>query len=76
MLVFDANVYQCFEAAKAVIKNFIEVLAPSGYMRYSADGGSHSFYILFALAHLPAVGHFVFSSFASAFLLKVCYPSI
>jgi hypothetical protein len=47
---------KCFEAAKAVIKNFIEVLAPSGYMRYSADG------------------HFVFSSFASAFLLKLLRP--
>jgi len=47
---------KCLEAAKAVINNFIEVLAPSGYMRYSADG------------------HFVFSSFASAFLLKLLRP--
>jgi hypothetical protein len=47
---------KCFEAAKLVIQNFIESLAPSGYMRYSADG------------------HFVFSSFASAFLLKLLRP--
>lgn len=29
---------QCLEAAKSVIRNMIEKLAPSGYMRFSADG--------------------------------------
>lgn len=31
-------VSQCLEAAKAVIRNMIESLAPSGYMRYAPDG--------------------------------------
>ncbi|KXN81254.1 Protein priB, partial [Leucoagaricus sp. SymC.cos] len=47
---------KCLEAAKSVIKNMIDGLAPSGYMRYSPDG------------------HFVFASFASAFLLKLLRP--
>jgi hypothetical protein len=29
---------KCLEAAKMVIRNMVEKLAPSGYMRYSADG--------------------------------------
>jgi hypothetical protein len=53
-----------------VIKNFIETLAPSGYMRYSADGMSRLPVTSLSLtSHVS--GHFVFSSFASAFLLKV-----
>ncbi|KAF9443388.1 hypothetical protein P691DRAFT_679620 [Macrolepiota fuliginosa MF-IS2] len=47
---------KCLEAAKSVIKNMIDGLAPSGYMRYAPDG------------------HFVFASFASAFLLKLLRP--
>jgi len=47
---------KCLEAAKSVIKNMIEGLAPSGYLRYAPDG------------------HFVFASFASAFLLKLLRP--
>ncbi|KAF9560574.1 hypothetical protein CPC08DRAFT_762610 [Agrocybe pediades] len=46
----------CLEAAKSVIENMINGLAPSGYMRYAPDG------------------HFVFASFASAFLLKLLRP--
>jgi hypothetical protein len=58
------------EAAKSVIQNMIEGLAQSGYMRYAPDGmfellGFHSGIFMSFL------GHFVFSSFASAFLLKV-----
>ncbi|EGO18461.1 hypothetical protein SERLADRAFT_481133 [Serpula lacrymans var. lacrymans S7.9] len=49
---------KCFDAAKSVIKHMIDVLAPSGYMRYAPDG------------------HFVFVSFASAFLLKMLRPEI
>ena len=51
----------------------IDKLAPSGYMRYSPDGASqvkhsscHSTY-----SHDGNTGHFVFATFASAFLLKV-----
>jgi len=29
---------QCLDAAKSVIENMIESLAPSGYMRYAPDG--------------------------------------
>jgi len=47
---------KCFEAATAVIKHMINVLAPSGLMRSSPDG------------------HFIFASFASAFLLKLLRP--
>jgi hypothetical protein len=47
---------QCFDAAKSVITNMVDNLAPSGYMRYAPDG------------------HFVFASFASAFLLKLLRP--
>jgi hypothetical protein len=47
---------KCQEAAKTVIRNMVEKLAPSGYMRYSADG------------------HFIFASFASAFLMKLLRP--
>jgi hypothetical protein len=47
---------KCLDAAKSVIENMIESLAPSGYMRYAPDG------------------HFVFASFASAFLLKLLRP--
>lgn len=51
----------------------IESLAPSGYMRYSPDGeylvvvSTWDGYLNFS------IGHFVFASFASAFLLKVCF---
>jgi hypothetical protein len=47
---------KCFEAATAIIKHMIEVLAPSSLMRSAPDG------------------HFVFASFASAFLLKLLRP--
>ncbi|KAF8659280.1 hypothetical protein AX16_001855 [Volvariella volvacea WC 439] len=47
---------KCLDSAKDVIKNMIDGLAPSGYMRYAPDG------------------HFVFASFASAFLLKLLRP--
>ncbi|KAF9222143.1 hypothetical protein BS17DRAFT_818833 [Gyrodon lividus] len=47
---------KCFEAATAVIKHMIGVLAPSGLMRSAPDG------------------HFIFASFASAFLLKLLRP--
>lgn len=30
---------QCFEAATKVVQIMLETLAPSGYMRYSPDGG-------------------------------------
>jgi hypothetical protein len=46
----------CLDAAKSVLENMIDGLAPSGYMRYAPDG------------------HFVFASFASAFLLKLLRP--
>jgi hypothetical protein len=47
---------KCLDAAKSVIRNMVECLAPTGYMRYAPDG------------------HFVFASFASAFLLKLLRP--
>ncbi|KAF9467566.1 fungal-specific transcription factor domain-containing protein [Collybia nuda] len=47
---------KCLDAAKSVIRNMIEGLAPSGYMRFAPDG------------------HFIFASFASAFLLKLLRP--
>jgi hypothetical protein len=65
---------QCFEAATAVIKHMINVLAPSGLMRSSPDGKLNSPATL-AYHHsllIPCTGHFIFASFASAFLLKVC----
>ncbi|KAG5730335.1 Protein priB [Termitomyces sp. T112] len=51
-LYFD----KCLDAAKSVIRNMVENLAPTGYMRYAPDG------------------HFIFASFASAFLLKLLKP--
>jgi hypothetical protein len=39
-----------------VVKTMIDILAPSGYMRFAPDG------------------HFIFASFASAFLLKLLQP--
>lgn len=47
---------KCLDAAKSIIRNMVEILAPSGYMRYAPDG------------------HFIFASFASAFLLKLLRP--
>ncbi|KAJ8522831.1 hypothetical protein ONZ45_g676 [Pleurotus djamor] len=47
---------KCLSAAKGVIQQMVNSLAPSGYMRYAPDG------------------HFVFASFASAFLLKLLRP--
>ncbi|KAF9236150.1 fungal-specific transcription factor domain-containing protein [Melanogaster broomeanus] len=47
---------KCFEAATAIIKHMVEILAPSSLMRSAPDG------------------HFVFASFASAFLLKLLRP--
>ncbi|KAJ3931253.1 MAG: putative fungal-specific transcription factor [Lentinula lateritia] len=41
---------KCLEAAKSVIRNMIEKLAPSGYMRFSADG--HFTFASFASAFL------------------------
>ncbi|KAG6906482.1 hypothetical protein DXG01_013721 [Tephrocybe rancida] len=46
----------CLDAAKSVIRNMVESLATTGYMRYAPDG------------------HFIFASFASAFLLKLLKP--
>lgn len=46
-------VKRCLNAACAVLKTVVDVLAPTGYLRYAPDG------------------HFVFSSFASAFLIKM-----
>ncbi|OBZ72956.1 Protein priB [Grifola frondosa] len=48
----------CFESAKTVIVSMVDTLAPSGYMRSSPE----------------QYGHFVFASFASAFLLKLIRP--
>ncbi|KAG2108840.1 hypothetical protein BD769DRAFT_1392651 [Suillus cothurnatus] len=47
---------KCFNPTKVVIKQIIEVLAPSGLIRAAPDG------------------HFVFASFASAFMLKLLHP--
>ncbi|KAG6809261.1 hypothetical protein H0H92_000968 [Tricholoma furcatifolium] len=47
---------KCLDAAKSVIRNMVENLATTGYMRYAPDG------------------HFIFASFASAFLLKLLKP--
>ncbi|KAJ3986547.1 putative fungal-specific transcription factor [Lentinula detonsa] len=41
---------KCLEAAKSVIRNMIDKLAPSGYMRFSADG--HFTFASFASAFL------------------------
>ncbi|GJJ14439.1 hypothetical protein Clacol_008703 [Clathrus columnatus] len=49
----DIFFQKCFDAACGVITSVIDILAPTGYMRFSPDG------------------HFVFSAFAAAFLLKV-----
>jgi hypothetical protein len=60
------------EAATAVVENMIDGLAPSGYMRYAPDGISvPSRLFLRFLIVIALLGHFVFASFASAFLLKV-----
>lgn len=70
----STDLSQCFEAATAVIKHMINVLAPSGLMRSSPDGKSRSSWTT-AYDHAlltPCTGHFIFASFASAFLLKVC----
>ena len=64
---------KCFGAATSVIRTMIEDLAPSGFMLYSPDGKP------LPLPHTlqglgidrVLIGHFVFTSFASAFLLKV-----
>jgi hypothetical protein len=58
------NVLQCLNAAKSVIRNMVESLAPSGY---AMDGMQHGSHVICLLAD----GHFIFASFASAFLLKV-----
>jgi hypothetical protein len=34
---------KCLEAAKSVIVNMVDKLAPSGYMRYAPDGKSISY---------------------------------
>ncbi|QRW23098.1 Fungal specific transcription factor domain [Rhizoctonia solani] len=47
---------KCYKAASEVIRIAIEILAPSGRLKYSPDG------------------HFVFLSFAAAFLLKMLRP--
>ncbi|KAG8686971.1 hypothetical protein FRC11_008042, partial [Ceratobasidium sp. 423] len=47
---------KCYKAASEVVRIAIEVLAPSGRLKYSPDG------------------HFVFLSFAAAFLLKMLRP--
>ncbi|KAH7322256.1 hypothetical protein B0J17DRAFT_684162 [Rhizoctonia solani] len=47
---------KCYKAACEVVRIAIEILAPSGRLRYSPDG------------------HFVFLSFAAAFLLKMLRP--
>ncbi|KAM6490759.1 hypothetical protein JOM56_013722 [Amanita muscaria] len=52
----DVFFNKCLSSAKAIIKDMIEGLVPSGYMGYAPDG------------------HFIFASFASAFLLKLLRP--
>ncbi|KAJ6552076.1 hypothetical protein DFH09DRAFT_601358 [Mycena vulgaris] len=47
---------KCLESAKDVLRNMVEGLAPTGFMRYAPDG------------------HFIFTAFASAFLLKLLRP--
>ena len=29
---------QCLDSATSVVKNFVDILAPSGYMRFAPDG--------------------------------------
>lgn len=36
--VIYLTIVQCLDAAKSVIRNMIEGLVPSGYMRYAPDG--------------------------------------
>lgn len=63
---------QCLDAAKSVVRNMVENLAPTGYMRYAPDGMLPESWCLKPV-HLHSIpGHFIFASFASAFLLKVC----
>ncbi|KAF8597278.1 hypothetical protein BDV93DRAFT_562453 [Ceratobasidium sp. AG-I] len=47
---------QCYKAASEVVRIAIDILAPSGRLKYAPDG------------------HFVFISFAAAFLLKMLRP--
>jgi hypothetical protein len=62
------------EAATSVVENMVDGLAPSGYMRYAPDGWSPSSHFCdFKILIIAFLGHFVFASFASAFLLKVCF---
>ena len=69
---------KCFGAATSVIRTMIEGLAPSGFMLYSPDGEPlpplRAFRSPISVRSLT--GHFVFTSFASAFLLKVSTGSI
>lgn len=51
----------------------IEGLAPSGYMRYAPDGLFTTQNTPLWCTYISLLGHFVFASFASAFLLKVSY---
>ena len=65
---------RCFGAATSVIRIMIETLAPSGFMLYSPDGEAYcTIYPRIPESDIGYVliGHFVFTSFASAFLLKV-----
>ncbi|KAJ7641594.1 hypothetical protein FB45DRAFT_359818 [Roridomyces roridus] len=47
---------ECLASAKGVLRQMVEGLIPTGFIRYSPDG------------------HFIFSAFASAFLLKLLRP--
>jgi hypothetical protein len=64
---------RCFGAATSVIRTMIETLAPSSFMLYSPDGEplSNPLYVPESDIGWFLTGHFVFTSFASAFLLKV-----
>jgi len=64
---------KCFGAATSVIRTMIEDLAPSGFMLYSPDGEPLPLLHVLQGSDIDRVltGHFVFTSFASAFLLKV-----
>jgi hypothetical protein len=70
-LICCSATYQCFEAAKSVIRIIVERLAPGGYMRFSPDGEIIIRQRGFWCSYLSS-GYFVFATFASAFLLKVC----
>ena len=64
---------KCFGAATSVIGIMIESLAPSGFMLYSPDGEGITPCPFIPRSDVGCclTGHFVFTSFASAFLLKV-----